>query len=104
MLERWAFSGIGQHDASFALSWSEGSQPSNFYANDDFDKAFNTAITTMDRDTREGHFHDAVQIMHDDPPAVWSTQRPSVAAWRSDLYNLSLWERPCIFVDQISVV
>jgi peptide/nickel transport system substrate-binding protein len=103
MLERWAFSGIGQHDASFALSWSEGSQPSKFYANDDFDTAFNTAITTMDSPTREGLFQDAVQIMHDDPPAVWHTTRPSVVAWRSDDYNLELWERPAIFYDQIAI-
>jgi peptide/nickel transport system substrate-binding protein len=103
MLERWAFSGIGQHDASFALSWSESSQPSKFYANDDFDRAFNTAITTMDTDAREKLFHEAVQVMHDDPPAVWSTSRPSVVAWRSDQYNLSLWERPTIFFDQVAI-
>ncbi len=103
MMERWAFSGIGQHDASFALSWSEGSQPSKFYANDDFDTAFNTAITTMDTPTREGLFHEAVQIMHDDPAAVWHTTRPSIVAWRADDYNLELWERPAIFFDQVAI-
>jgi peptide/nickel transport system substrate-binding protein len=103
MFERWAFSGIGQHDASFALSWSEGSQPSKFYANDDFDKAFNTAITTMDTATREKLFQEAVQVMHDDPPAVWHTTRPSIVAWRSDDYNLELWERPAIFFDQVAI-
>ncbi len=104
MLERWAFSGIGQHDASFALSWSEGSQPSRFYANADFDRAFNTAITTMDSSAREKLFWEAVQVMHDDPPAVWSTTRPSVVAWRSDQYDLSLWERPTIFFDQVAII
>ncbi len=104
MLERWAFSGIGQHDASFALSWSEGSQPSKFYANADFDRAFNTAITTMDSSAREKVFWEAVQVMHDDPPAVWSTTRPSVVAWRSDQYDLSLWERPTIFFDQVAII
>ncbi len=104
MLERWAFSGIGQHDASFALSWSEGSQPSKFYANADFDRAFNTAIMTMDSSAREKLFWEAVQVMHDDPPAVWSTTRPSVVAWRSDQYDLSLWERPTIFFDQVAII
>ncbi|MCY4639188.1 MAG: ABC transporter substrate-binding protein [Chloroflexi bacterium] len=104
MIERWAFSGIGQHDAAFALSWSEGSQPSKFYANADFDRAFNEAIQTMDTDAREKKFWEAVQVMHDDPPAVWSTTRPSVVVWRSDQYDLSLWERPAVFFDQIAVV
>ena len=104
MIERWAFSGIGQHDAAFALSWSESSQPSKFYANPGFDRAFNEAIQTMDTDAREKLFWEAVQVMHDDPPAVWSTTRPSVVAWRSDLYNLSLWERPTIFFDQVAIV
>ncbi|MYH40450.1 MAG: hypothetical protein F4150_01415, partial [Chloroflexi bacterium] len=104
MIERWAFSGIGQHDAAFALSWSESSQPSKFYANANFDRAFNEAIQTMDTDAREKLFWEAVQVMHDDPPAVWSTTRPSVVAWRSDQYNLSLWERPTIFFDQVAIV
>jgi peptide/nickel transport system substrate-binding protein len=103
MLEEWAFSGIGQHDAAFALSWSESSQPSKFYANDDFDTAFNAAITTMDTNAREKLFHEAVQVMHDDPPAVWSTSDPNVVAWRSDQYTLSLWERPPIFFDQVAI-
>ena len=103
MLEEWAFSGIGQHDATFALSWSESTQPSKFYANDDFDTAFNTAITTMDTATREKLFWEATQTMHDDPPAVWSTSDPNVVAWRSDQYILSLWERPPIFFDQVAI-
>lgn len=76
-------------DADFAAVWFTQAGGRAFWKNEEFEKLFTAARSTVDQDARQKAYHRMMQIMYDEVPAIFLYGLPSIYGVSSRLTNFS---------------
>ena len=92
------------YEASFAMQWYVKDGRGKFYANDDFEAAYNAALLEFDDEKRRSHYHDATVAMNIDTPSAWVLENVRLMAWYEDKLKYSPRRNPTIAFDSVEPV
>lgn len=65
-------------DADLVLTWFQCSQEREFHCDPEFDEVYQASLTEVDPDARLELLHQAVQLIHDNPPDIFLFSHPEI--------------------------
>jgi peptide/nickel transport system substrate-binding protein len=82
MFDSWGSQAV--REGTYSLQWMLTSNAGKFYANPDFDAAYNAGASEFDDQKRAGLYQKAETILNQDPPGLWVVENAVGTSYRTD--------------------
>lgn len=90
-------------DADFALFWFESTHPVKIHASNEFDRLFRESRVMLDREKRRAKLQQIMEVLREDPPAIYLFQPHEVFAASPKVQGLATRSDMIIWLDAIAV-